>query len=261
MLKEKEINAINKFAQSKLTSLELEFVEVMFESGVEYSFDDDSWQDVLVRFKADCGHEEIITLISLDTLSPASDVSRLCLACFENREAIDKEPKIWDAYPSDNPGWDDDCWDYGQHWTGYGEATASVDMAEELTKTNIAVAEHDEGESKLKVSKMFKLLKMDQNEVANYMYQFLLGAGYKLEDIEWVEGGYIWAKGDRQTNVMLMGHMDTVRNESNDMNLTFNKETGIIKNLGGTGTGDVLGGDDRCAMFLIQEVIIQSGSG
>ncbi len=255
MLSKEQWNAVVTFCKEKCNYLEIEYIKILAEPDVEYGFSmtDNSWQDIKMVYRAACGHEETITMVLLGGIHEPHYMMEKCSQCYdENPYDMFETFEEWrDAYTQQI------LYDYENEIDEYYE---SFDREQSERNIEEAVEEYErEGNSNLKLGKLLKLLRMTQEEVANYMFEFLKGAGYNIEDIEWSDGAYIWAKGDRQSNVMLMGHMDTVRNENNLMSLSFNKETGIIRNLGGDGAGDVLGGDDRCAMFLIQEVIIQSG--
>lgn len=106
----------------------------------------------------------------------------------------------------------------------------------------------------IKLMEFMKMLKLSQEDLALLMYEKLKKY---YDDIVFKNGSYIWAKAKKENRVpyMLVGHLDTVRNEKNQFFPVYNSRTGMIANVGGDFEGDVLGGDDRCASLIILSVL------
>ena len=81
---------------------------------------------------------------------------------------------------------------------------------------------------------------MTQKEVKGYMHEYLTSNAYKVIN----EDGYLYTKGD--VPVLLMAHMDTVH-----------KETcrDIINENGKIYSPQGIGGDDRCGIFMIMNIV------
>ena len=84
------------------------------------------------------------------------------------------------------------------------------------------------------------ICKMTQNEVKTYMKSYLESRKYNVVD----EDGFLYAKGT--VPVLLVAHMDTVHEEQC-------KE--IINNNGKISSPQGIGGDDRCGVFAIMNVV------
>ena len=84
------------------------------------------------------------------------------------------------------------------------------------------------------------ICKMTQKEVKAYMHEYLTSKKYKVVN----EDGFLYAKGD--VPVLLVAHMDTVHKEQC-------KE--IVKNDGKWSSPQGIGGDDRCGVFIIMNIV------
>lgn len=92
-----------------------------------------------------------------------------------------------------------------------------------------------------------KVLKMTQEELKNYLIGYLSTYGYKV-----VKGdGYIFAKGD--VDILLTAHIDTTPNVGGAKRIPpkviHTSSNGIVSSPQG------IGGDDRCGVYIITEVI------
>lgn len=90
------------------------------------------------------------------------------------------------------------------------------------------------------MKKFTDICKMNKYEVKEYMYKFL--EAYKYNVV--VEDGFLYAKGD--VPVMLLAHTDTVHKE---LVKTIIEENDKISSPEG------IGGDDRCGIFMIMNVV------
>lgn len=81
---------------------------------------------------------------------------------------------------------------------------------------------------------------MTQKEVKEYMREYLTSKAYKVAN----EDGYLYAKGD--VPVLLMAHMDTVHKENC---------RDIINENGKIYSPQGIGGDDRCGIFMIMNIV------
>lgn len=81
---------------------------------------------------------------------------------------------------------------------------------------------------------------MTQTEVKAYMKEYLGSKGYKTVD----EDGFLYAKGT--VPVLLVAHMDTVHQE---------RCTDIVKQDGEWSSPQGIGGDDRCGIFIIMNIV------
>lgn len=84
------------------------------------------------------------------------------------------------------------------------------------------------------------ICKMTQMEVKKYMKEYLSSKKYKVID----EDGFLYAKGD--VPVLLVAHMDTVHKK---------QCTEIVKNDGKWSSPQGIGGDDRCGVFIIMNIV------
>jgi acetylornithine deacetylase/succinyl-diaminopimelate desuccinylase-like protein len=84
------------------------------------------------------------------------------------------------------------------------------------------------------------ICRMSQQEVKNYMQQYLASKQYKVID----EDGFLYAEGD--VPVLLVAHMDTVHKS---------KPTEISELNGKITSPQGIGGDDRCGVFIIANII------
>lgn len=96
-----------------------------------------------------------------------------------------------------------------------------------------------------KIDKFKRICQMEQHDLKKYLVNTLKSLGYdKVHN----EDGYVYVKGE--TPVMLLAHMDTVH-----------KSAPIIITMKNTAKGTELsspfgiGGDDRCGIFMILEII------
>lgn len=84
------------------------------------------------------------------------------------------------------------------------------------------------------------ICKMTQHEVKQYMKGYLASYKYKVTD----EDGFLYAKGD--VPVLLVAHMDTVHD----------KQCTEIRNINGRlSSPQGIGGDDRCGVFIIMNLV------
>ena len=84
------------------------------------------------------------------------------------------------------------------------------------------------------------ICKMSQTEVKKYMKKFLISKSYDVVD----QDGFLYAKGD--IPVLLVAHMDTVHKE----------RCRTIINVGNkTSSPQGIGGDDRCGVYIIMNLI------
>ena len=86
------------------------------------------------------------------------------------------------------------------------------------------------------------ICKMSQQEVKAYMAEYLTSREYVVENKE----GFLYAKGD--VPVLLVAHMDTVHRQ---LPKTIYNINGKISSLQG------IGGDDRCGIFIIMNIVKQ----
>lgn len=84
------------------------------------------------------------------------------------------------------------------------------------------------------------ICKMTQSQVKSYMEEYLTSKSYKVEN----EDGFLYAKGD--VPVLLVAHMDTVHRS---LPSVIRKIDGKISSLQG------IGGDDRCGIFIIMNIV------
>lgn len=84
------------------------------------------------------------------------------------------------------------------------------------------------------------ICRMSQEEVKAYMKDYLTSRKYNVVD----EDGFLYAKGD--VPVLLVAHMDTVHKE---------KCVHIIEKDGKISSPQGIGGDDRCGIFIIMNVV------
>lgn len=84
------------------------------------------------------------------------------------------------------------------------------------------------------------ICKMTQSEVKSYMEKYLVSQNYKVEN----EDGFLYAKGD--IPVLLVAHMDTVHRS---LPTVIRKIDGQISSPQG------IGGDDRCGIFIIMNIV------
>lgn len=82
--------------------------------------------------------------------------------------------------------------------------------------------------------------RMSQNEVKAYMAVYLASRGYKVVSND----GYLYAEGD--VPVLLVAHMDTVHRTTPN---TIKEVDGKISSPQG------IGGDDRCGIFIIMNIV------
>lgn len=90
------------------------------------------------------------------------------------------------------------------------------------------------------MKKFEDICRMTQAEVKAYMTQYLTSKNY--EPI--CEDGFLYAKGD--IPVLLVAHMDTVHNKVCEEIITLN---GVMSSPQG------IGGDDRCGIFMIANIV------
>lgn len=91
-----------------------------------------------------------------------------------------------------------------------------------------------------------EILTMTQDQLKSYLCNYLCGVGYKINSAD----GYIFAKGD--IPVMLIAHMDTARNKEIPKTiLKLPMDDGIKI----TADGTLIGGDDRCGVWMIMNII------
>ena len=85
-----------------------------------------------------------------------------------------------------------------------------------------------------------KILRMTQDELKHYLTSYLIGCGYKIISAD----GFLFAKGD--VDILLVAHMDTVHKEVPSI---IETKSGIVWSPQG------IGGDDRCGIYMITEII------
>lgn len=85
-----------------------------------------------------------------------------------------------------------------------------------------------------------EICKMTQKEVKAYMREYLTSNGYKVES----KDGYLYTKGN--IPVLLVAHMDTVHRQ---LPAEIKEANGRISSPQG------IGGDDRCGIFIIMNLI------
>ena len=90
------------------------------------------------------------------------------------------------------------------------------------------------------MNNFINICKMTQPEVKAYMKKHLTDFGYDVID----EDGFLYAKGD--VPVLLVAHMDTVHKK---------QCTEINMNNGKLSSPQGIGGDDRCGVYIISEII------
>lgn len=84
------------------------------------------------------------------------------------------------------------------------------------------------------------ICRMNQQGVKGYMHSYLVECGYNPTS----EDGFLYAKGDMP--VLLIAHMDTVHKE---------QCKDIINNNGKFSSPQGIGGDDRCGVFIIMNIV------
>lgn len=84
------------------------------------------------------------------------------------------------------------------------------------------------------------ICKMTQQEVKAYMGKYLASYKYEVENSD----GFLYAKGD--VPVLLVAHMDTVHRQL---------PTNIVEIDGKISSPQGIGGDDRCGIFIIMNII------
>ena len=92
-----------------------------------------------------------------------------------------------------------------------------------------------------------KILKMTQMELKKYLKDYLVGCGYKV-----INGnGFLFAKGD--VDILLTAHMDTTPTvggmKRNPPSVIYTSPEGVVSSPQG------IGGDDRCGIYIITEII------
>lgn len=93
------------------------------------------------------------------------------------------------------------------------------------------------------------ILGMTQEQLKDYLCSYLCGVGYKINSAD----GYVFAKGD--IPVLLIAHMDTARNKEIPKTiLKLPTDEGIKM----TADGTLIGGDDRCGVWMIMNIIKKS---
>lgn len=90
------------------------------------------------------------------------------------------------------------------------------------------------------MKKFTEICKMSQQEVKSYMAKYLASNKYSVVD----KDGFLYAKGD--VPVLLVAHMDTVHKQK--VNTIFEANGKISSPQG-------IGGDDRCGIFIIMNII------
>lgn len=85
-----------------------------------------------------------------------------------------------------------------------------------------------------------KILRMSQENLKSYLTSYLIGCGYKTISSD----GFLFAKGD--VDILLVAHMDTVHDNLPSIIMTHK---GIVSSPQG------IGGDDRCGIYMITEII------
>lgn len=85
-----------------------------------------------------------------------------------------------------------------------------------------------------------EICKMTQKEVKAYMAQYLASQKYNVEN----QDGFLYAKGE--VPVLLVAHMDTVHRQL---------PTKIVEVDGKISSPQGIGGDDRCGVFMIMNII------
>lgn len=84
------------------------------------------------------------------------------------------------------------------------------------------------------------ICRMTQPEVKAYMKSYLSSKSYKVID----EDGFLYAKGT--VPVLIVAHMDTVHNQQCNT---------IVNNNGKISSPQGIGGDDRCGVFIIMNLV------
>ena len=92
------------------------------------------------------------------------------------------------------------------------------------------------------MKKFVDICKMTQSEVKSYKAKYLASKQYKVEN----QDGFLYAKGD--VPVLLVAHMDTVHKKV---------PTTIIETDGKISSPQGIGGDDRCGIFIIMNIVQQ----
>lgn len=90
------------------------------------------------------------------------------------------------------------------------------------------------------MKKFEDICKMTQPQVKDYMFQYLSSKKYNVVN----EDGFLYAKGT--VPVLLVAHMDTVHQEQCKV---------IINNNGKMSSPQGIGGDDRCGVFMIMNIV------
>ena len=90
------------------------------------------------------------------------------------------------------------------------------------------------------MKKFEDICKMTQPEVKEYMYQYLSSKKYNVVN----EDGFLYAKGT--VPVLLVAHMDTVHQKQCSV---------IVNNNGKMSSPQGIGGDDRCGIFMIMNIV------
>ena len=92
-----------------------------------------------------------------------------------------------------------------------------------------------------------KILKMTQPELKKYLKDYLKSFGYKVIDGD----GFLFAKGD--VDILLTAHLDTTPTVGSGMRVPpkviYTSPDGIVSSPQG------IGGDDRCGIYIITEII------
>lgn len=111
---------------------------------------------------------------------------------------------------------------------------APIDM---VTLINTGIPEYAEFE---------KILRMTQTELKDYVLDELLNLGYNPIS----EDGFLYAKGN--VDILLTAHLDTTTKVGNAKRIapkTINTTNGVVMSPQG------IGGDDRCGVYMILEII------
>ena len=90
------------------------------------------------------------------------------------------------------------------------------------------------------MKKFTEICKMSQQEVKSYMAKYLASHQYNVVN----KDGFLYAKGD--VPVLLVAHMDTVHKK---------KINTIIEANGKISSPEGIGGDDRCGVFIIMNIV------
>ena len=90
------------------------------------------------------------------------------------------------------------------------------------------------------MKKFVDICRMTQKEVKSYMEEYLTSRNYKVEN----KDGFLYAQGD--VPVLLVAHMDTVHKQA---------PIQIVENDGKISSPQGIGGDDRCGIFIIMNIV------